>query len=538
MSSEALTQQVRAWIADDVDPDAAAELTTLADAADDGDADAAAELGDRFAAPLTFGTAGLRGPLRAGPNGMNRTVVRRTSAGIAAWLTERGGAGAVVVIGHDARHGSAVFAADAAGVFAAAGFDVRLLPGEVPTPVLAFAVKALGAEVGVMVTASHNPARDNGYKVYGADGAQIVPPTDGEIEAAIRAIGPSRDLAQSDRLTRLDKGIVAAYVEAVAGLVSPPAQPIRIVHTAMHGVGTAVLAQVFARAGYARPISVPEQAEPDPDFPTVAFPNPEEKGALDLALALARAESADLVVASDPDADRCAIAVAFPSPDGPHWRALTGDELGALLADHLMRAGRTGTYATTIVSSTLLAKMARARGFPYVATLTGFKWITRAAADLVFGYEEALGYAVAPGLVRDKDGISAGLLAAELTAQLRAHGSSIPQRLEEIAAEFGRHATAQISIRVDDLSRIDETMRRLRAQPPTRLRGHGVTVTDLSPAADVLTFAYDGGRVVVRPSGTEPKLKAYLEVVSTADAASAATELKRLQSEVSALLGV
>ncbi len=538
MSSEAVALRARAWIADDVDPDAAAELTTLADAADAGDADAAAELADRFAAPLTFGTAGLRGPLRAGPNGMNRTVVRRTSAGIAAWLTERGGAAAVVVIGHDARHGSAVFAADSAGVFAAAGFDVRLLPGEVPTPVLAFAVKALRADVGVMVTASHNPARDNGYKVYGADGAQIVPPTDGEIEAAIRALGPSRDIAQSDRFTRLDKGIVDAYVEAVAGLVSPPAQPIRIVHTAMHGVGTAVLAQVFARAGYARPISVPEQAEPDPDFPTVAFPNPEEKGALDLALALARAESADLVVASDPDADRCAIAVAFPSPDGPHWRALTGDELGALLADHLMRAGRTGTYATTIVSSTLLAKMARARGFAYVATLTGFKWITRAAADLVFGYEEALGYAVAPGLVRDKDGISAGLLAAELTAQLRAHGSSIPQRLEEIAAEFGRHGTAQISIRVDDLSRIDDTMRRLRAQPPTQLRGHGVTVTDMSPAADVLTFAYAGGRVVVRPSGTEPKLKAYLEVVSTADAASAATELKRLQSEVSALLGV
>jgi phosphomannomutase len=528
----------RAWIADDVDPNAAAELTTLADAADRGDPDAAAELADRFAAPLTFGTAGLRGVVRAGPNGMNRTVVRRTSAGISGWLSEHVGNGAVVVIGHDARHGSAVFAEDSAGVFAAAGFDVRLLPAVVPTPVLAFAVKALGADVGVMITASHNPARDNGYKVYGADGAQIVPPTDGEIESAIRTLGPSRDIALSDRFIRLDQGIVDAYVEAVAGLVSPPAAPIRIVHTAMHGVGTAVLARVFERAGYSRPISVPEQAEPDPDFPTVAFPNPEEKGALDLALALAASESADLLVASDPDADRCAVAVAFPSADGPRWRALSGDELGALLADHLMRAGHTGTYATTIVSSTLLEKMARRRGFAYVATLTGFKWITRAATDLVFGYEEALGYAVAPGLVRDKDGISAGLMAAELTAQLHAQNSSIPQRLEEMAAEFGRHTTGQISIRVDDLSRIGDTMSRLRAQPPTELRGHDVTVTDLSPQADVLTFAYTGGRVVVRPSGTEPKLKAYLEVVSSADAVGAATELDRLRSEVSALLGV
>jgi phosphomannomutase len=295
---------------------------------------------------------------------------------------------------------------------------------------------------------------------------------------------------------------------------------------------------VFERAGYARPISVPEQAEPDPDFPTVAFPNPEEKGALDLALALAAQESADLVVASDPDADRCAIAVPFPGPDGPRWRALTGDELGALLADHLMGGGHLGTYATTIVSSTLLEKMARRRGFPYVATLTGFKWITRAAADLVFGYEEALGYAVAPGLVRDKDGISAGILVAELTSQLKAGGSSIPQRLEEIAAEFGRHTTGQISIRVDDLRQIDDTMRRLREQPPSELRGHAVAVTDLSPGADVLTFRYDGGRVVVRPSGTEPKLKAYLEVVSSLDAPDAATEYERLRKEVSGLLEV
>ena len=539
-SAPTLVERARAWIADDVDPAAAAELTTIADAADGGDLAAASELADRFASPLTFGTAGLRGPLRAGPNGMNRTVVRRTSAGIADWLNAQGGNGTVVVIGHDARHGSAVFAEDTAAVFAAAGFDVRLLPDVVPTPVLAFAVKALGADLGVMVTASHNPADDNGYKVYGADGAQIVSPTDTEIEAAIRVVGPSREIALSNDVTRLGPEIVDSYVEAIAALASPPARPIRIVHTAMHGVGWAVLAEVFVRAGYTRPIPVREQAEPDPDFPTVAFPNPEEQGALDLALALAGQESADLLVANDPDADRCAIAVPFPAPvpgpQEPRWRALTGDELGALLADHLMRRGHTGTYATTIVSSTLLEKMARSRGLPYVATLTGFKWITRAADDLVFGYEEALGYAVAPGLVRDKDGISTGLLAAELTAQLRASGSSIPQRLDEIAAEFGRHTTGQISVRVDDRRRIDHTMHRLRAHPPPRLRGLPVTVTDLGPDADVLTFGYAGGRVVVRPSGTEPKLKAYLEVVTSGDAAQAAAELDRLRAEVADLL--
>lgn len=529
---------VRAWIADDVDPDAAAELRTIADAAERGDQGAVADLADRFASPLSFGTAGLRGPLRAGPNGMNRTVVRRTSAGIAAWLSGRNRAGAVVVIGHDARHGSAVFAEDSAAVFAAAGCDVRLLPAVVPTPVLAFAVKALGAEVGVVITASHNPARDNGYKVYGSDGAQIVPPTDAEIEAAVHAVGPSREIALSGSFHRLGPELVDSYVEAIAGLASPSAHPIRIVHTAMHGVGTSIMARVLVRAGYGRPIPVPEQAEPNPDFPTVEFPNPEEPGALDLALALAERESADLLVASDPDADRCAIAVAFPADGGPRWRALTGDELGALLADHLMCGGRTGTYATTIVSSTLLEEMARRRGLPYAATLTGFKWITRAADDLVFGYEEALGYAVAPGLVRDKDGISAGLLATELTAQLRARGSSIPQRLEELAAEFGRHTTGQISVRVEDPNRIRDTMHRLRKQLPTRLRERAVTVTDLSPDADVLTFSYDGGRVVVRPSGTEPKLKAYLEVVTSGDAGAAAVELDRLRTEVTALLGL
>ena len=549
---------MRAWIEDDVDPAAAAELSALLDRANDGGSTAATELSDRFTGPLSFGTAGLRGQLRAGPNGMNRTVVRRTTAGIAAWLAAGNKRGVTIVIGHDARHGSADFAQDAAAVFAANGFDVRLLPAVVPTPVLAFAVRRLGAELGVMVTASHNPAGDNGYKVYGANGAQIVPPTDAEIERSIQAVGASRDIALADEYRRLDGTIVADYVEAIAALVDPPPQPLRIVHTAMHGVGSAIVARVFEAAGYGRPMPVAEQAEPDPDFPTIPFPNPEEPGALDLALRLARQERADVVVASDPDADRCAVAVEFPDTG---WRALTGDELGVLLADFLIRRGRTGTYATTIVSSTLLEKLAARRGVGYAATLTGFKWITRAADDLVFGYEEAIGYAVAPDLVLDKDGISAGLLAAQLTAELRAAGSSLPQRLDELAVEFGRHTTGQISVRVDDPAVIAAMMTRLRAHPPETLGGQAVTVADGTLGADVLTFTYgtgtdgtgtygmdtdgmgtdgmgshDSGRVVVRPSGTEPKLKAYLEVVTTGNATSAQVGLDALRAEVADLL--
>ena len=523
---------VEAWIADDVDPVAATELRDLLTAADAGDGAAVAELADRFAGPLTFGTAGLRGPVRAGPNGMNRAVVRRAAAGLATWLRDAGRPGAVVVIGYDARHGSHDFAHDCAAVFAAAGFDARLLAGPLPTPVLAYSVRALDAAAGVMVTASHNPPQDNGYKVYGADGAQIVSPTDAEIEAAIRALGPTRDIPLSDGYTVLDDEIVERYVAAVAALVGPPAVALRIAHTALHGVGTAVLRRVFVRAGYGEPISVAAQAEPDPAFPTVTFPNPEEPGALDLALALARDRAADLVIANDPDADRCAVAVEFP---GTGWRMLRGDETGALLADSLMRKGIRGTYATTIVSSTMLRAMAERRGVGYAETLTGFKWITRAGPDLVFGYEEALGYAVAPDLVRDKDGISAALLVAELAAVLKAASSSLPQRLAELYAEYGWYATDQVSLRVDDLSIISTAMRRLRADPPRSLLGRAVTVSDLLPGADVLALRWTGGRVVVRPSGTEPKLKAYLEVVAD-DEQSARQAIVRLRSDVAALL--
>ena len=519
-----LYREVTHWIADDPDPDAVVELEALLARAQDGDPDALAELGDRFAGPLTFGTAGLRGPLRAGPNGMNTAVVRRAAAGLAAQLTAAGRAGGIVVVGYDGRHGSQSFAADSAAILAAAGFDARLLPRLLPTPVLAFAVGHFGAVAGVMVTASHNPPQDNGYKVYAHDGAQIVPPMDAEVETAIRAVESVRGIELSPRYQTLDDSVVDAYVAAVAALAGPDTpRELNVAHTALHGVGAPVVRAVFAAAGFRPPREVAEQSEPDPDFSTVSFPNPEEPGAMDLALALAGREQADLVIANDPDADRCAVGALFPAvgdrPAG--WRMLRGDEVGVLLADWLLRRGARGTYATTIVSSTMLSAMAARHGVGFAETLTGFKWISRAAPDLVYGYEEALGYAVAPGLVRDKDGISAALLIAELAATLKAAGSSLPRRLAELSAEYGLHATSQLSWRVTDLSVIGQAMARLRAEPPERLLGRQVSVTDLAPDNDVVILRFDGGRVVVRPSGTEPKCKAYLERVAPVAPASA-----------------
>jgi phosphomannomutase len=522
-------QQVLDWIEDDVDPAAAAELRELIDRGAD------AELEDRFAGELTFGTAGLRGPLRAGPNGMNRTVVRRAAAGVATWLTAAGRTGRPVVVCFDARYGSAAFANDSAAILQAAGFDARLLPGPLPTPVLAFSVRHLRAAAGVMVTASHNPPRDNGYKVYDQDGGQIVPPVDREIEAAIRAVPSAKAIPLNEGYARAGEEIVAAYLDAIVPIAPGPAKDIRIVHTALHGVGTPLIERAFAAAGFPAPIVVPEQAAADPDFPTVAFPNPEEPGALDLALALANREGADIVIASDPDADRCGVAVPFPDAG---WRMLRGDEVGVLLADHLMRRGVHGTYATTVVSSTLLRTMAADRGVGFGQTLTGFKWIVRAADDLVFGYEEALGYAVLPEVVRDKDGISAALLVADLAAELKASGRTLVDRLAELARRYGLYATDQISVRVTDLSQITETMRRLRTAPPQTLLGATISVEDLLPDADVLIFGWDHGRVVVRPSGTEPKLKCYVEVVvDTGSHTEATRRLEALRAELAPLLG-
>jgi len=535
-----LRAAAEAWLAEDPDPATRDELRKLLDADDE------AAVADRFAGRLTFGTAGLRGRLRAGPNGMNRAVVRGTAAGLAAHLRSAGAPGAVV-IGYDARHGSAEFARDSAAVLAGAGFDARLLPRPLPTPVLAHAVRLLGAAAGVMVTASHNPPEDNGYKVYDSSGAQIVPPTDAAIEAAIAAVGPLSTVPLSDAYAALGDEPLESYLDAVAAVPRSDHRDVRTVHTALHGVGAAVLRAGMARAGFPPPAEVAEQASPDPDFPTVAFPNPEEPGALDLALALAADTAADLVIANDPDADRCAVAV----PSGGSWRMLTGDELGVLLADHLIRTGRKGTYATTIVSSSLLGALCAARGLPSAETLTGFKWIVRAApdpADLAYGYEEALGYCVMPEAVLDKCGVSAAVLAADLAAALKAEGRTLPDRLDELAAEFGVHATAPLTIRVTDVGLIAEAMARLRAAPPRTLLDRTITARDdLFPAAEVVRLRADGVRVVVRPSGTEPKLKAYLEVVVPvpggdrarvpAARAEAAAALDRLGAELAPLLG-
>ncbi|HEX2902241.1 MAG TPA: phospho-sugar mutase [Jatrophihabitans sp.] len=534
---EALAARVEAWLADDPSEQDAAELRVLLEAGDE------AALADRFSAELTFGTAGLRGPLRAGPNGMNSRVVRQAAAGIAAQLIGSGQAGGIVVIGYDGRHRSREFAYDSARILSAAGLRAQLLPRMLPTPVLAFAVRHQAAAAGIMVTASHNPPQDNGYKVYAADGAQIVPPLDAEIEARIRAVTSVRQVRLAEDFEVLDEGIVNAYVQAVARLVAPESpRRLQVVHTAMHGVGASIVRAAFAQAGFPAPVEVAAQAEPDPDFPTVAFPNPEEPGAMDLALAQAESSGADLIIANDPDADRCAIGARFA--DG--WRMLRGDEVGVLLADWLIRKGVRGTYATTIVSSSMLGVLAARHRLPYRETLTGFKWISRAADDLVYGYEEALGYAVAPGLVRDKDGISAALVMAELAATLLAEGRDLPARLAELAAEYGLFATRQQSWRVSDLSLIAQAMSRLRAHPPATLLGRPVSVTDLAAnaqrAADVVILRFDGGRVVVRPSGTEPKCKAYLEVViaqagDLAAAESAAdAQLAELGTQISQLL--
>ncbi|MEU7975700.1 phospho-sugar mutase [Micromonospora sp. NPDC049089] len=544
-----IREQARRWLADDPDPASRDELTAVLD----GLPASGPELADRFAGPLTFGTAGLRGPLRAGPNGMNLAVVTQAAAGLVTWLAAQGGTGPLV-IGYDARHGSRQFAERTAQVATGAGRPALLLPRPLPTPVLAYAVRHLGGVAGVMVTASHNPPQDNGYKVYlGAElggelgaGAQIVPPADAGIEAAIRSVGPLAQVPLGEPGQVLGDDLVASYVERATAVIDPDGpRDLTVAYTPLHGVGAAVLTAAFASAGFPTPGVVPDQAEPDPAFPTVSFPNPEEPGAVDRLIALADSTGADLAIANDPDADRCAVVVR----DRDGWRMLRGDEVGVLLADHLMRRGVTGLYATTIVSSSLLRAMCAARGLPYDETLTGFKWIVRAgggSAPLVFGYEEALGYCVAPEHVRDKDGITAALTVAELAAGLKTQGRTLTDRLDELAAEFGVHHTDQLSARVDDLRVIADAMARIRAATPATLLGQPVdSVRDLLPESDVVILRTAAARVVIRPSGTEPKLKAYLEVVEPvtdgdvpAARSRAAQAVVGLRAEVGAALGI
>ncbi|SDC70743.1 phospho-sugar mutase [Streptomyces prasinopilosus] len=527
-----LTARARTWLAEDPDPETRAELAALLDAGD------VTELAARFGGTLQFGTAGLRGELGAGPMRMNRSVVIRAAAGLAAYLGKQGHTGGLVVIGYDARHKSADFARDTAAVMTGAGLRAAVLPRPLPTPVLAFAVRHLGAVAGVEVTASHNPPRDNGYKVYLGDGSQIVPPADAEIAAGIAAVGSLNDVPRPDAgWETLDDSVLDAYLartDAVLAEGSP--RSARTVYTAMHGVGKDVLLAAFARAGFPEPVLVTEQAEPDPDFPTVAFPNPEEPGAMDLAFATAREAEPDLVIANDPDADRCAAAVRDAGGD---WRMLRGDEVGALLAAHLVRRGASGTFAESIVSSSLLARIAERAGLPHEETLTGFKWIAR-VEGLRYGYEEALGYCVDPDGVRDKDGITAALLLAELASVLKEEGRTLPDLLDDLAVTHGLHATDQLSVRVEDLSLIADAMRRLRENPPVALAGLPVTEaedltrgTDALPPTDGLRYTLRGARVIVRPSGTEPKLKCYLEVVVPVAAREA---LPAARAEATALL--
>ena len=539
---DALLARAHDWLADDPDPDTREELDAVLAAVADGDADAAADLADRFAGDLAFGTAGLRGRLGAGSNRMNLAVVIRCAAGIAAWLRETtgdDGARRGVVICFDARHRSADFAQASAEVFAAAGIRALVLPGPLPTPVLAFAVRHLGTAAGVMVTASHNPPQDNGYKVYDGTGTQIVPPIDGHIAAQMAAVerisAVPRTGVDDPDIVRLDQAVVRAYVAGAAAVGRvPEARDVRVAYTAMHGVGAATFRAVFEAAGFPTPVPVVRQAEPDPDFPTVSFPNPEEPGALDLGLATAVEAGADLLIANDPDADRLGAAVPDPArgpaTDAANWRALRGDEIGVLLAHHLLAHGGFGpdqVVATTIVSSTLLGRMAAAAGVEYRETLTGFKWIARSPGPghtLGFGYEEALGFAVSP-LVGDKDGITAAVVFAELAADLKAQGRTVLDVLDDLALAHGVHLTGQWTARVagaDAMARLVGAMASLRATTPTELAGRPVlSVDDLMPGdpvrgfppSDVLTFHLDGARVVVRPSGTEPKLKCYVEVV-------------------------
>ncbi|MEW2013313.1 MULTISPECIES: phospho-sugar mutase [Microbacterium] len=525
--SEGVLDVARGWLAQDPDPQTSDELRALIERAEAGDAAALDDLHDRFDTRLAFGTAGLRGALGAGSNRMNRVLVGQAAAGFAAYLHERATDEIPsVVVGYDGRRNSDVFARDSAEIFAGAGLRAILLPRLLPTPVLAFAVRHLGASAGVMVTASHNPPDDNGYKVYlgGADdGAQIVSPADAEIAAHIDEVAARADLDAIPRSADYEtagEDVVDAYVRATALVAPAPAGAAGLnwVYTAMHGVGHETLSRILETAGYPAPTVVDAQIEPDGRFPTVAFPNPEEPGAMDLSFEAARAAGAELILANDPDADRLAVAIPDAAAPGG-WRRLTGNEVGLLLGWRAARTATAGTLACSIVSSPGLQAIAEHYGLDFAATLTGFKWISR-APGLVYGFEEALGYLVNPDTVRDKDGISAAVAVLGLVAEAREEGRTLGDLLDESAATFGHFASGQVSLRVDDVSVIGRIMSALRAAPPASVGTVAVeriedllTAPESSPRGDVLrVWLTDGSRVIVRPSGTEPKLKAYLDV--------------------------
>ena len=512
-----LRAEVQAWIADDPDPKTAAQLQSLLDAEDE------TALGKYFNGFLQFGTAGLRGPIGPGPSCMNRAVVGRTAAGIASYMKKRGMT--KVVIGRDARYGSEDYTFETAEIMSGAGMDVYVLPRPLPTPVLAFATAHLGCDIGIMVTASHNPPQDNGYKVYVgpvADGinyasSQIINPTDGFIATEISAVTSLKSLPRGSKWTVLGEDVITEYVNRTAALAPRPGD-LKIVYTAMHGVGTETIQRVFNHAGFATLILVDEQCTPDPDFPTVAFPNPEEPGAIDLALKKAHDFGADLVIANDPDADRCAAAINDPQVG---WRMLRGDELGNVFGEWIARSKPQGSFANSIVSSSTLRKISGHYGIDFQEVLTGFKWIAK-IENLAFGYEEAIGYAVNSDNVNDKDGISAAIFLAQIAVDLKRDGLTISDLLNQVWERHGFHGTEQISIRVTDMSAITHLLAGLRANPPREIAGRAVeSIDDLAaprdglPPTDGLRIWLAGGiRIIVRPSGTEAKMKCYIEVVT------------------------
>ncbi|MFT4125198.1 MAG: phospho-sugar mutase [Gordonia sp. (in: high G+C Gram-positive bacteria)] len=552
-----MTERARRWLAHDPDPATRAELAAVLAAAQAGAAAAVADLEARFAGPLTFGTAGLRGIVGAGESRMNVAVVSRVTAGLARYLRDVVGADARVVVGADARQGSAEFATATLEVLSGAGVTALALPPQLPTPVTAYAVRALDADAGIMITASHNPPADNGYKVYlggravtAGRGVQIVPPADAEIAAHIDAAPPADALARTvEQVEYLGSGCVDAYVRRMAGhrrRTEP--SPVRVVLTALHGVGGELARRVFAAAGVCDVHVVAEQFAPDPAFPTVAFPNPEEPGALDLSVALAEKVDADVVIALDPDADRCAVAV----PGAGGWRQLTGDEVGALLGEQAATdSGRSGdALVCSIVSSGLLVRIAQAHGLRGCTTLTGFKWIAR-TPGIRYGYEEAIGYCTDPVAVADKDGIGAAVRVVTMIEELRAAGRTVDDELDRLARLHGLHATAQLGFRVGEVSAIADVMARLRADPPSAFAGSPVVaVDDLAaggeelPPTDALRYRTAAGdRVIIRPSGTEPKLKCYLEVVlpctdGDVPHAAAAARLTEIKADVTVALGL
>ena len=524
MIDEQFRLEVLDWIAKDPDPETASLLENwLAENNE-------TQLRKSFSGFLEFGTAGLRGPVRPGPSGMNRAVVSRTAAAIAEFLVSRGLKR--VVIGRDARHGSLEFARESAEIFSGAGLDVHLLPRELPTPVLAFAVNELKMDCGIMVTASHNPAADNGYKVYLGGtidgvkyrGSQIIAPIDQEISKLIAGVKLPSPKGTTWKIT--DEDLIEKYVDKCASNLHQ-AKAQKIVYTAMHGVGTKTLLSVFEKAKFTMPILVAEQSEPNPDFPTVAFPNPEEPGAIDLAIKLAQKESADLVIANDPDADRCAIAAKDTSGN---WRMLRGDELGTIFAHYISKNQNVSgqVFGTTIVSSSALAKIASNSGASFIETLTGFKWLSK-IANLTFGYEEAIGYCVDPENVNDKDGISAAIKIAQINSELLARDSNIFAYLDQIWSEIGYHRTEQISIRVNEISQIAKILSAIATNPPAEIAGQKVTnfedlkKTDL-PTTGLRIRCGESVRIIIRPSGTEPKLKTYIEVIGEVSFANSLVE--------------